>query len=159
MEPQSEETAMNTLGVILAAATLVTANSAALDHSTASRDTVFRTCAPMTSYRALNIARFQRAFVISLRHENPGVAESALRNAMLLKLAQPEADLPDIKDEIDELAVKGATPAIRYKAALVKQVYENPTLFIPLAQTDYHTAEEAFTAVAQRLEQSYLVAR
>lgn len=150
---------MNALGVVLAAATLITTNSVAFDHSTASKDTVLRTCAPMASYRALNIARYQRVFVISLRHENEGVAESALRNAMLLRLARPEADLSDIKDEIDRMAVEGATPVIRYKAALTRQVYENPGLFIALSRTDFTTADEAFAAVSQRLEQSYLVVR
>jgi hypothetical protein len=150
---------MNTVGVILAAITLLTANTAALGRSAASKDTVFHTCAPMVSYRTMSIARFHRAFAISLRHENPGVAESGLENALLLKLARPDADLSDLKDEIDELADRGVTPVIRYKAALAKQVYENPGIFTVLSQTDYITGDEVFAAVARRLEQSYLVVR
>jgi hypothetical protein len=150
---------MQTLLVVVAAAALLAANATANGHVTALKDTTLRTCAPMASYRALNIARYQPACVISLTHRNEGVVESALRDAMLLKLARPDLDLPAIKEEIDNLAIEGATPVIRFKAALAKQVYENPGMFALVARAEYITADDAFAAVADQLERSLLVVR
>ena len=88
-----------------------------------------------------------------------GIVECALRDAMLLKIAQPGVEVPDIKEEIDRLAVEGASPVVRYKASLAKQVYENPEWFTWLVREDFITAEEAFTAVARQLERTLLAAR
>jgi hypothetical protein len=148
---------MKRLLVVLIAATLVAPVAAAERGGAVRTDTVLRTCAPMLSYRTMNVSRYRPACIQSLRHEIPGVVECALRDAMLLKIARPELDLPEIKKEIDDLAMGGMSTVIRYKAGLAKQVYENPEMFLPLASTEYITADEAFAAVARRLEQTMLV--
>jgi len=153
------EGTMKTLYVVYVAAALLAAEARGGDTELVLKDTVLRTCAPVAAYRAMNVIRYQPACVISLRHPIEGVVECALRDAMLLKIARPGVDVPDIKSEIDQLATDGASPVIRYKAWLVKQVYEEPEIFADEAAADFYTAEEAFTAVARKLERRLLAAR
>ena len=150
---------MKTLYVVYVAAAMLAAEARGGGTDLVLKDTVLRTCAPVAAYRAMNVIRYQPACVISLRHPIEGVVECALRDAMLLKIARPAVYVPDIKREIDQLVSEGASPVIRYKAWLVKQVYEEPEIFADEAGADFYTAEEAFTAVARRLEQRLLIAR
>jgi len=150
---------MKTLYVVYVAAAMLAAEARGGDTDLVVKDAVLRTCAPVAAYRAMNVIRYQPACVISLRHPIEGVVECALRDAMLLKIARPGVDVPDIKREIDRLVSGGASPVIRYKAWLAKQVYEEPEIFANEAGADFYTAEEAFTAVARRLEQRLLIAR
>ena len=150
---------MKALLVVMVAGTIVTAEAWAHGSEVPGNDTILRTCSPVARYKALNVTRYQPACVISLRHPIEGIVECALRDATLLKIAQPDVEVPDIKDEIDRLAAEGESPVIRYKASLARQVYENPKWFTPLAQADFFTAEEAFAAVAHQLERTLLAAR
>jgi hypothetical protein len=150
---------MNTMLVVCVAGTMLVLGERARGSGTMPDDPMLRTCCPVVLYRAMDAKRYEPACVISLRHPIEGVVECALRDAMLLKIAQPEVDVPDIKDEIDRLTTEGSTPVIRYKALLAKQVYENPALFASLVHADFFTAEAAFTAVADQLELALLAAR
>jgi hypothetical protein len=55
-----------------------------------------------------------------------------------------------------ELARDGNTPAVRYKASLVKLVFENPELFVAEGKAEYRNDEEVFTAIAHRLQETVL---
>lgn len=150
---------MKALFVVLVAGMMVSADAVADVTAKMVKDTVLRTCSAAGAYRAMNVAKYQPACVISLRHPIDGVVECALRDAMMLKLARPDVEVPDIRNEIRRLTTEGASPAIRYRAWLTTLVYENPRMFAAEANGDYYTAEEAFAAVARRLEQTLLAAR
>jgi hypothetical protein len=146
------------MGVLIAGA-IAMAGAGGDARTTLLRDGVLRTCSPVSSYRALKVEKYQRACVISLRHSIDGVVECALRDAMMMKIAQPDADARDIKKEIDRLTTEGRTAGIRYRAWLARQVYENPSVFVKEGDADFFTAEEAFGAVAHRLEEMLLAAQ
>jgi hypothetical protein len=150
---------MKTVLVVLVASVLLAGEAWSAIRARASEDTVLRTCSPVVLYRTMNVGRYEPACVISLRFDIDGIVECALRDAMLLKIAQPDVEVPDILDEIERLTQEGATPIIRYKAWLVRQVYENPYLFSSLVNEDFFTAEEAFASIARRLENIYLATR
>jgi hypothetical protein len=150
---------MNALLVVLVAGAMVSANDVVGSSGQTSTSDVLRTCSPVASYRMMQVAKYQPACVISLRHPIEGVVECALRDAMMLKIARPDVEVPNIRKEIDRLTTDGATQTIRYKAWLAKLVYENPDMFVAEANADFFTAEEAFAAVARRLEVSLLAAR
>lgn len=150
---------MKALLAVVLAGTVVTAEVWAQASDAPDEDTILRTCAPVASYRAMNAKRYQPACVISLRHDIEGVVECALRDATMLKIARPDLEMPAIKDEIDRLTEHGQSLVVRYKASLARQVFENPQMFAPLADSDFYTAEEAFTAIADQLERTLLAAR
>jgi hypothetical protein len=150
---------MITVAGILVAGAIAAGSVGENAGSDSSGPVAIRTCAPIASYRALNVKKYERACVISLRYDVDGVVECALRDAALMKIAQPDAEAPKIKEEIDRLAAGGRTPVIRYKAWLARLVFEYPQLFTNMADGDYDTAEEAFAAIAERLAQTLLAAQ
>ena len=119
-------------------------------------DEVVRTCARMESYRQFKIPRFERAYVESLRFPVPAVVECTLRDVALLKLAQPEMQNDAIYEQVCELARNGKTPAVQYKASLVRIVYENPQMFVEEGKAEYVNDEQVFTAISDRLQKSVL---
>jgi hypothetical protein len=150
---------MRALTVMVATALVVDAAAVDSLSQTLRTDAVLRTCPPVVLYKDLNAQRYEPACVIALQHPIEGVVECALRDAMLMKIAQSDLDVPGIEAEIDRLTVEGASPTIRYKAVLAQQVYRNPKLFVSLTSADFFTAEEAFAGVARTLEEAYLAAR
>ena len=106
-----------------------------------------------------NIAKLETAkrnYLFCLKSLNDGVVESGLAHCSRIKLSVPWADLTDLKEVIDGLAVSGRTPAIRYRAYLVTLVFDSPGLFAEEARQDYATSEELFTALSSRLQQTLL---
>jgi hypothetical protein len=151
-----EEAAMKTAFLIIAAGlVLATDPTARAQVALASAEKV-RTCARLESYQSVNVCRFERHFVNCLRHEVNGIVECAIREAALIKLAQPDANCPGIKHELDRLASEGGTPAIRFKAWLAVMVYENPGLFIQEGKRQYVSDEDVFTALSDRLKATLL---
>ncbi len=150
---------MITLAGILVAGAIAMGSPGENARSDSSGTVALRTCSTIASYRALNVKKYERAYVISLRYDVDGVVECALRDAALMKIAQPDAEAPEIREEIDRLATGGRTPVIRYKAWLAKLVFQNPQLFTTMADGDYDTADEAFAAIAERLAQTLLAAQ
>ncbi len=136
---------MKTMGALLIAASLAASPLWA--------DEVMRTCATTATYRQFNLPRYERNFLGSLHFPLDAVVESALREVALIKLAQPDVQSPAIYDRVSELAGTGNTPAVRYKASLVKLVFENPELFVAEGKAEYRNDEEVFTAIAQRLQE------
>jgi hypothetical protein len=119
-------------------------------------DEVVRTCAKMEAYRQFNIPRFERAQLESLRFRVPAVVECALREVALLKLAQPTTSSSAIYDQVCDLAENGTTPAIQYKASLVRMLYDHPDMFVSEGMREYVNDEEVFTALSDRLQKSVL---
>lgn len=125
--------------------------------STASENSTPSAIAEFSRYRSLNLARFERAFEISLKHEVPGVVESSLRDVVLIKLAQPGAPCERITRQVELLALEGPTPAIRYKASLARQVLLNPGMFVVPDYDRFTTDRDVFTYISRQLEVAHLV--
>lgn len=139
---------MNAISIVLVAASLA--------GSPVQKDDVVRTCATREAYRQFDLARFERNYAGSLRFPVDAVKECALRDLVLIKLAQPEVWSETLYDLVCDLADDGASPGVRYKAALAKLVFEQPEMFTAEGQTEYLNDEEVFAAIAGRLRETVL---
>ncbi len=120
-------------------------------------DQSITTCASFKTYQEFPFHRWERAFIESLNFPIPPVVESALRDVAAVKLAQPDLTSERVYAKICELADGGATPAVRYKAAMVRLVFDFPQLFAEERGREYRNDQELFTALAFRLHRSTLV--
>lgn len=136
---------------------LLLACAASLALSPVRADDTVRTCASFKAYRDFAFHRWERAIIESLKYPVPPVAESALRDVAAIKLAQPDLTSGQLYDTICELADEGSTPAIRYKASMVRLVFDFPQLFAGERGREYRNDQEIFTALADRLHRTTLV--
>jgi hypothetical protein len=61
-----------------------------------------------------------------------------------------------LTESLTDIAGEGLTPAIRYKASLVKALFETPALFAIEGGKDFRTPLQLYRAVARRLETNLL---
>jgi hypothetical protein len=115
-----------------------------------------QTCAAMESYRKFDVNRYGCAYVKSLGSDIEGIVESAIREAILIRLAQPTVTCPGMQQALDRLKNQGATVSIRLKASLAQLVYENPLLFVEEGFREYVTDGDVFSAIADRVEKTLL---
>ena len=69
---------------------------------------------------------------------------------------QPDADLAEMREVLDQLSVAGTTPAIRYKAFLTFLIFDDPAMFARLKNGAYNSSDEFYAAVAKTLRTSLL---
>lgn len=131
--------------------------AASLALSPVRADEDIRTCASFKTYQDFQFHRWERGFIESLNFPVPPVVESALRDVAAVKLAQPDLTSERVYARICELADGGATPAVRYKAAMVRLVFDFPQIFAEERGREYRNDQELFTALAQCLHRSTLV--
>ncbi len=112
--------------------------------------------ASANSYVQANIPALEKYFLASLEYPSDGVVEAALREITRVKLAQPADSSEPLEEKFKELSFEGNTPAIRYKAMLGLQVFENAELFSVLGNREFKTDDEMFTAISRQLEKSLL---
>jgi hypothetical protein len=120
-------------------------------------DDTVRTCASFKAYQEYSLPRWEKGLIQSLRFPVSAVAEGALRDVAAIKLAQPDLTSTRLYDTICELADAGSTPAIRYKATLVRLVFDFPQVFEEEQGREYRNDQEIFTAIADRLQRTTLV--
>lgn len=106
-------------------------------------------CAHWEAYRHVNAARFEQAYINSLRHDVDGVVEIAIREVALIKIAQPGFNSPGITTELHRLSGEGRTLPIRVKAALAESVLDNALLIEE--NGGFATDEDLFTAIVQAM--------
>lgn len=131
--------------------------AASLAISSVRADDAVRTCASLKTYREFSFHRFQRGFEESLKFPVPMVVEGALREVALIKLAQPDLECTKVYEKVCELAGTATTPAVRYKASLVRMIFDFPEMFTPEGMREYLNDEDLFTALQDRLHSSALV--
>ncbi len=136
---------------------LLVAFAASLALNPVRADDTIRTCASFKAYKEFAFHRWERALIESLKYPVPPVAESALRDVAAIKLAQPDLTSGRLYDTICELADAGSTPAIRYKATMVRLIFDYPQLFAEEQGREYMNDQEIFTALADRLHRTTLV--
>ncbi len=113
--------------------------------------------ARVDDYKQANVALLERFLLYPLNSQSEDVAEEGVRVITRLALAQPTSMTEGIIKALRTLVREGITPSIRYEAMLVLQVYRNPTLFTGLADQDFKTSAEMYTAISHRLDDSLLV--
>jgi hypothetical protein len=116
-------------------------------------NTGYKVFADLMSYQTCDVQRYGKNYLGSLEYSGCNeIVECGLAQVAMLKLAQPNCKNNPIKNKVDELAIHGDTPAIRYKAYLTSMVFEHPELFVYEKYGSYNDGNELFTALAQRLQ-------
>jgi hypothetical protein len=95
-------------------------------------------------------------YVECLQSENDGVVASALAHAMWMKLGRPDMQFPNLRTEINALAVASPSESVRYRAHLASLVYDAPILFKGIESMDFERDVDLFAAVAGRVSYSLL---
>jgi hypothetical protein len=88
----------------------------------------------------------------ALQSDNPGVVESAMYYTVLLRARHPREDCRCLLRALTRLTDQGATPAIRYKAALALHAFENPDLIPGDDNPAWQSIDEFFVLLSRRLE-------
>jgi len=103
-------------------------------------------------YVRADLQRLERAYLSAFECPLEGVAESALREVARIKITHLAWESADLMQKLEEISREGVTPAIRYKASLVKALFETPALFALEEGKDFRTPSQLYLAVARRLE-------
>jgi hypothetical protein len=69
-----------------------------------------------------------------------------------IKITHLAWESTDLLQKLQEISREGVTPAIRYKASLVKALFETPALFALEEGKDFRTPSQLYLAVARRLQ-------
>lgn len=112
--------------------------------------------APHSRYVEADLQRLEKAYVYALSFSVEGVMESALREVARVKVAHLEWEADKLVERLDEISRGGMSPGIRYKASLVKAMFETPAIFTAEAGKDFRTPSELYRTVARRLETNLL---
>ncbi len=92
-------------------------------------------------------------FVLAMESKNAGVVESSIFISIDLKSKFPQIDYSDLIDKLNELALKGETPTIRYKAQLASLYFNFYNMFSDIKIVDKENPDLYFKQIAERLEQ------
>lgn len=138
--------------VVLALAALVGASGAARGQD-ADEDWAY---APHERYVRADLPRLERAYLYALENPFEGIVESVLREVARIKIEHLEWESAELTEKLADIAGEGMTPAIRYKASLVKALFETPALFTVEEGRDFRTPSQLYRAVARRLETNLL---
>jgi len=79
--------------------------------------------------RTLNFPRVEANYLLNLHSDVPGVVESALGHVTLMRIAYPKQNLRLLHEKLYDLASRGATLSIRYKAFIAMQVFADPAAY------------------------------
>lgn len=120
-------------------------------------DPNLRPAPTLQAYQQFDLHRWEKGYVRCLFCDNDGVVESAIREVLLIKLAQPGVVSSAIENALEDLRVHGATPMIRLKASLAKYVYDYPAMFAEEGTKSYDWDTDVFGAIANRLRESLIV--
>lgn len=74
------------------------------------------------------IENAKKSYLDCLESSNEGVAQSAIGIIMQWRLVRPGEDLSKCERKINDLAINGNSPAIRFKASLASLVMQTPSL-------------------------------
>ncbi|HUL43316.1 MAG TPA: hypothetical protein VLY03_03055 [Bacteroidota bacterium] len=108
------------------------------------------------SYQSANLDKVSKRFLECLSSTNEGVLESALAHIGRMKLYRPEYRNSALEAKVELLANENPSSKIRYRAYLVSNVLKSPSSFSGIAQMDFAGADELYSAIAGRLEQTML---
>jgi hypothetical protein len=119
----------------------------------------YKVFADLKSYQECDVGKYAKNFINSLEYlDCSEIVECGLAQIAMLKLAQPNCQNAMIKEKVDNLAMNGETPAIRYKAYITSMVFENPDLFVYEKYGNYECGDDLFRALSERMQQTILAA-
>jgi hypothetical protein len=81
--------------------------------------------------KTLSPARLEHAkksYLECLASANEGVVQSTIGIVLQWRLISPQEDLSRLERKINDLALNGSSPAIRFKASLASLVIDKPTI-------------------------------
>jgi hypothetical protein len=81
------------------------------------------------SQQRMNMPRILTNYQRCLDSDVPGVVEAALGHLTYMRVAYPKLELGTIRTKLEELAVRGSTREIRYKAFTALEVFGEPATF------------------------------
>ncbi len=117
------------------------------------------TYAPQAKYLQANLPLLEKAYVYSLDSPIEGVVECGVREVARIKLANLTWESDALRKRLEHVASNGMTPPIRYKASLVRALFETPGLFVAESSMDFRTPSQLYLAVARRLEAGMLAGK
>lgn len=107
---------------------------------------------PCDEHTRGKLAKAERNYVDCLSSDNYGVVESGLALVAQMKLRYPEIAFSRLNREVGRLVLEGSTPVIRYKAAIVSAVLNNPALFAAEGESQIDDGELLLYALASKLQ-------
>lgn len=110
----------------------------------------------ISSYSKSYLKKAAGSYEAGLKSGNEGVVEASITFSTFLRVADPQLDLSDIRQELEKVAVSGRTPALRYKAYLATMVFENPQAFKSAWSVEGPDGSRFFTAVAEQVSRTLL---
>lgn len=99
------------------------------------------------------IEKAKKNYLDCLHESNEGVVQSTIGIVLQWKLINPQEDLSHLERKINDLALNGSSPAIRFKASLASLVMENPNVvnFDAASCDDCGELFDAITASARQM--------
>lgn len=76
----------------------------------------------------VQIENAKKCYLSCLESSNEGIVQSAIGIVLQWRFVNPGENLSKCERKINDLAVNGSSPAIRFKASLASLVMENPNL-------------------------------
>ena len=99
----------------------------------------------------LDLKEVGSEYLISLHSAKADVVESALERITFMRIAFPKEDFRELELALYDLASKGATRSIRYKAYLAIEVFANPLAFKDAVQHKHLTGKEFYAELAGKI--------
>ena len=94
--------------------------------------------------------------VAGLDSDINGLVESVIYNVTVFKSVYPNENYKDIVEKLNELAVEGPTPAIRYKAQLASLYINYYSMFDGLKINNEQDVDKYFRTISTELENKVL---
>jgi len=96
----------------------------------------------------LDLKKIGREYLVRLHSAKADVVESGLEPIVYMRIAFPKEDFREIEQTLYDLASRGATRSIRYKAYLAIQVFANPATFRGAVESRHLGGEEFYAELA-----------
>jgi len=100
----------------------------------------------------LDFQKIERDYLVCLSSRNSGIVESALGHVIYMRIAFPKEDFREVQTRLFDLASRGYTRAIRYKAYVALHVFADPQAFVKALESKDVKSDEFFADLVSRFE-------
>lgn len=104
------------------------------------------------------INKVKSSYLKTLNSDYNSIVESSIFITMNVKNRYPSENYDELIEKLNELAVEGKTPTIRYKAQLASLYFNYQNLFDNIKFTDKEHPELYFQQISEKLGQRPVVA-
>jgi hypothetical protein len=101
--------------------------------------------------QGLDFKKIGKDYRVRLHSAKAEVVESALEPIIYMRIAFPKEDFREIEQTLYDLASRGATRSIRYKAYLAIQVFADPAGFKGAVESRQLSGEEFYAELAGKI--------